>query len=550
MISIEPNQSKLVFIPAAGLGSRVESYGLAKPLITVGGQPLIWKVLDLYPDDSNFVVAIGHQAELVREVLDLYSELRGVKITVIETDSHISERGGLTKTLRDCRSHLQQPFVFHAVDTYFDIGAGELGWLSLEQKNLLVVSPAGHAGDYRRPTSGALERIRAKEGDVVYVGVSRIADWQEFWLQFDTTCKSDEFSEEGEALGISGLQTKLATVHMKGWFDAGNPLSLQSLLSKTSTADNVLPKSDEAIWHRDGLMFKMHKSQEFISKRISRSIALREFVPDCQQRGDHMFSYERQPGQVLSHCERPDCFSDFLDHCRKLWGRKTATSPSKKDQYRIFYEQKTRERVSLYLAKYPQDSAPLSINGVMTPSIFDMLGNFDWEAYCVPELGLCHGDLHPENVLHDHESGLFTLLDWRQDIAGSTDGDGDVYYDLAKILHGLIVDHGQVAKNGFGFVEPSISHRQISIQLVPRKEFWISTFIDFLEREGFQPNRVWNMTALVYLNIAGLHHNPYDRFLFSLGCLMLAGTDTAQLDVTELISSVRQDSRSSNISPR
>ena len=58
------------------------------------------------------------------------------------------------------------------------------------------------------------------------------------------------------------------------------------------------------------------------------------------------------------------------------------------------------------------------------------------------------GDFHFENILWDAKEKKFTLLDWRQDFGGSLEI-GDVYYDLAKLLHGLIVPHDSIVKNLF-----------------------------------------------------------------------------------------------------
>ena len=56
-----------------------------------------------------------------------------------------------------------------------------------------------------------------------------------------------------------------------------------------------------------------------------------------------------------------------------------------------------------------------------------------------------HGDLHFENII---KKKIFKLIDWRD----SFDKDiyfGDIYYDLAKILHGLIVNHSIIKKEKF-----------------------------------------------------------------------------------------------------
>ena len=46
----------------------------------------------------------------------------------------------------------------------------------------------------------------------------------------------------------------------------------------------------------------------------------------------------------------------------------------------------------------------------------------------------------------------FRLLDWRQDF-GSSLNYGDIYYDFAKLLHGMIVSHDIVLKNQFEVIK-------------------------------------------------------------------------------------------------
>jgi hypothetical protein len=46
-------------------------------------------------------------------------------------------------------------------------------------------------------------------------------------------------------------------------------------------------------------------------------------------------------------------------------------------------------------------------------------------------------------------------------------------------------------------------------------------FARWLEDNGYDAKKVRVMTALIYLNIAALHHNPYSLLIFSLGKSML-----------------------------
>ena len=57
-----------------------------------------------------------------------------------------------------------------------------------------------------------------------------------------------------------------------------------------------------------------------------------------------------------------------------------------------------------------------------------------------------HGDLHFENIIFSKNK--FVLLDWRQDFNENLKV-GDLYYELAKIMHGIIVSHERVLRQQF-----------------------------------------------------------------------------------------------------
>ena len=77
-----------------------------------------------------------------------------------------------------------------------------------------------------------------------------------------------------------------------------------------------------------------------------------------------------------------------------------------------------------------------------------LIKKIDWKDISNGAAGQFHGDYHFENILFLPSNKKFILLDWRQDFAGNLKI-GDIYYDLAKLLHGLIVSHELIVKNMF-----------------------------------------------------------------------------------------------------
>jgi len=88
------------------------------------------------------------------------------------------------------------------------------------------------------------------------------------------------------------------------------------------------------------------------------------------------------------------------------------------------------------------------INDQKIPPLKKMMESINWDIISKGIPVRFHGDLHFENILicSSSDEEPFALLDWRQDFAGELLY-GDIYYDFAKLLHGLIVSHELIAKD-------------------------------------------------------------------------------------------------------
>jgi hypothetical protein len=142
----------------------------------------------------------------------------------------------------------------------------------------------------------------------------------------------------------------------------------------------------------------------------------------------------------------------------------------------------------------------------------------DWDSISNGVPSNFHGDLHFENILVLPNEG-FKLLDWRQNFAGDLKL-GDRYYDLAKLLHGMIVPHQSVHDEQYSI---SFIDQETSIQIRTPREYDLirRSYWEWLTFNNYNVGKVYSLTALVFLNIAALHHEPYCHFLFHLGRYML-----------------------------
>ena len=125
-----------------------------------------------------------------------------------------------------------------------------------------------------------------------------------------------------------------------------------------------------------------------------------------------------------------------------------------------------------------------------------------------------------EKSVDSYEKFSFCLLDWRQDFAGNLNY-GDIYYDLAKLNHGLIISHEIINKNLFEISKTgdTVTYEFFRKQSIVRCQDY---FIKWIELKGYDLHKVNILTALVFINNSPLHHFPYNLLLFYQGKSMLA----------------------------
>ena len=110
-------------------------------------------------------------------------------------------------------------------------------------------------------------------------------------------------------------------------------------------------------------------------------------------------------------------------------------------------------------------------------------------------------------------------MDWRQNFDGVYEY-GDLYYDLAKLYHGLIISHDFINKNHYDY------NRELNTVYYDfhRKNTNIECekiLQNYVEVNDLDWKKVKVITGLIFLNIAGLHHYPYCHLLYYLGRVML-----------------------------
>jgi len=121
-----------------------------------------------------------------------------------------------------------------------------------------------------------------------------------------------------------------------------------------------------------------------------------------------------------------------------------------------------------------------------------------------------HGDCVPDNIIE--KDGKFTLIDWRQEFGGEEIG--DVYYDLAKLNHGLTFD---IASSNYYKVDFSPNGVEADIFRSDKLSRCREVLYDFLRENEYDIKKVEILTSLIWVNMAPLHEGDLKTFLFYFG---------------------------------
>ena len=391
-----------ICIPTAGTGSRLGSLTrhLNKSLLSVANRPVLAHILEQFPADATFVIALGYRGHLVREFLEMAypnNDFIFVEVSPFEgTDS------GLGHTLLSCRSYLQRPFVFCSCDTIVStpIPPPDHNWMGFAGVEDLAF--------YRtlRVESGSVTEICEKwvtgRNLEAYIGLAGIHDFEEFW---DTMAGGGEVAINiGEAYGMHALIDKGISAYPFLWHDTGIPESLTRTREafRQEHSPNILDKPNEAIWFVNGTVIKFSTDKHFIRNRVTRARLLSGYCPTVLSSTDHMYQYVKVPGTILSEIVTLPLFEKLLNICEVFWMRASLTSEQLsafKQKCLRFYRDKTEERVNLFYRTFGKRDGTESINGRAMPTLRTLLDSVDWDWLAKGISGRLQGDFYFENIL-------------------------------------------------------------------------------------------------------------------------------------------------------
>lgn len=488
---------------------------LNKALHPVGGKAILTRIIEKFPSETEFVIGLGHLGHQVREFLSLAHEQS--KFTFIEVDNYQGSGSGPGYSLLCCRHALEKPFYFVSCDTLW---TNDFDWsLPGNWFGVAPIDPDKSASYCNLMISGdRVVGVRDKEmvkgqDFRAFVGLCRVEDYTEFW-----TGLANKEEIAGEHQISSGLKALIAGGRVFAqtvkWIDVGDAEKYRAEVARFENFD--FSKRDEALYMLNDKVVKFFADEAISKKRVEKAALNPKVFPKIRARKGQFYSYDFQIGATLYSINSPELFARLLRWLKtELWLSRKVPQEEMRQACNHFYRQKTQDRVELFFQKYPPKDEESSINGSRVPCVRDLLQQVPWERICEGVPSFIHGDLQFDNILYDSNADKFVLLDWRHDFGGSIEL-GDIYYDLAKILGGIILNYDYIKLNLLSYSEKAGSISYDFARRV-RAESYISVLYEYCALNGYDVGRVRLLVALIYLNMSPLHHYPFDKLLFALG---------------------------------
>lgn len=501
-----------VIIPTVGVGSRMSSVStdLNKALLPYKNKPILAHIIDQFPIDSKFIIPVGHLQEQIVDFCQLaYGEY---DIEFVYIEDWTDEDSGPGTTLAKCESRITEPFWYVPCDTYFDEPVTKLHSDRYFVKRVPVEMTPLYTMfllDYEDRIVDISFKLEREEHWVAFTGLMYIHEHNDFFDRLRLS-NSNEL-----VFAIEGL-SKVAP--LMSWLDFGNPKIYEDALVQSRKYD--FTKKDEITYLCNNRVVKWWRDESIALAKIHKldfgSTKKNEIYPNNVEYSGNWVAYDFCPGETMYAHSNPSSFGPLLTFLDEyLWNYHTMNI---EDAATEFYHDKTLHRIAMFKNKYPFLPNIAKVDGV--PISEDII--IDWDLLIKNSVACyMHGDLQFDNIIVNMVNGApsFKLIDWRPTFAGIIWG-GDIYYDLAKLYGGLIIDYSKVKEGNFG-IDRGESEIKLHVPRIDHYDLYINELTGYIESKKLNIRKVTSLVPIIFLNMAPLHAAPFDQILWYLGLRML-----------------------------
>ena len=511
-----------VCILTSGTGSRLENYTKKKnkALLSLNKKSILSRIFKNFPSNSNFILSIGYKGDQVRDFVKIHHPELNVKFVKIKNYNGSGSGPGLS--LFKCKKFLQKPFFFVSCDTIWKkkiFNINKYNWMGSFSSSKINTKNYCNLISKKNTIFKIIDKkkIISNKSTSIFVGLAFIKDYKFFWEGL----KPKILKEPQVSLGFNNILKKKNIKKIDiDWEDTGTKKNYEDLILKYEKYN--FNKDNQQLFISSERVTKFFSEKKTISNLYKKAISKKNIFPKNIKIKNHFISYDYVDGVTLYNHYNIKTFKLLLKFLENnLWNDKTNKTKDYSKICKNFYLNKTKKRIKIFKSKHPfLDKSGYIYKGSKILKINDIFKEIDWKHIFNGVPNFIHGDLQFDNILLKKNN--FTLIDWRPNF-GKNLLIGDRYYDLAKLLGGLVINYDLIKKNEFKF---KINKNKINL-IIPHRDKTnelISFFENYLRNKGFDINKVRIITGLIFLNMAPLHHDPFDKLLFVYGKYFLQKT--------------------------
>ena len=493
-----------VIIPTAGNGSRLGKYSknLNKALLPYNQVPILGHIIECWPENTNFIIPTGYLSQQVKDFCALTYPDKN--ITFLDVDWE-SEKAGTGFTLLQCEDYVKGSFWYVPCDTYFNENViqnksdEDLFFVKQVPENSSVLYTM-FLCENDRIKNVSFKKFKLKNWKA-FSGLMYIADNEKFFSRLKNL-NNNEF--------IDAIKLQSRCVDLESWIDFGSYQNYESKLNEGKNFD--FSKENEITYICNSNVTKWWTDKSIAEKKYNKTTQNKNIFPqNCRFINNYM-SYDLFEGKTLYEINDFKHFNNLLS-----WLEKNVWIENSNDitlESIMFYKNKTIDRVNKFLNKYPNIENVDFVDNVRVKNLSYYLDSIDWDFLSTETLpGFIHGDLQFDNIIMNN-SGEFKIIDWRHEFAGLVET-GDIYYDLAKMLGGFVINYLDVKNNKFGIqiTNGSVNLNTPNIKDYRKYEVFLRQYV---LNKGWNFDKIKLLVPIIFLNMSPLHVAPFDKFLWYL----------------------------------
>lgn len=502
------NKNLTVIIPTAGLGSRMGSLTnfLNKSLLPFKHEPVISHIIKSFPNNTKFIIPVGYKKDQVIDFCKLTYPEKNIEF--VEIADYQGIHTGPGHTIKQCLDKINDEFFYIPCDSYYqeklpDNLVEDTYFIKKVNKDMNY-----HYTTFMIDNNKLVDykfKKNTPEEYFAFTGIMFIKNYNAFKQRLINN-NSPEI--------IYTIELKSSVQIIDSWLDFGNFKVYNDNIKETSNYD--FTKTDEITYLTNNKVIKYWKNDDIAQKKYKKYLTNPDVYPYNVIVKNNWLAHDFTVGKTLYEKDNVDMFPLLLTWLdKKVW--KTNDVDLMKEST-DFYKEKTLGRVKKFIEKYPKLNKIVKVNDVFVKDYTEYLNKIDWDLLITETIsGHVHGDCIFDNIIINDQNE-FKIIDWRHEFGQNTEY-GDIYYDLAKLYGSLMIDYTKIKKNQFK-IEIFEDEVRLTIPHIDNFNWYKSKLFEYIKNKGYSEYKVKLLTPIIFWNMAPLHKEPFDQFLWYLGIML------------------------------